>query len=186
MILPLDPMPVIPVYDPTQEHSHPGAFGFPRHHFMHTGIDLYAPMGAPIHAMEAGRVVQVAWFTGPNADSPWWRDTRAVYVDGESGVITYGEVEVDVKGGNAVVAGQVIAYVLPVLNRWKGRPMSMLHLELCDRGWMDRWEGWDVGQPKPEHLKDPTDLVRGLCLEFVAIDPYAKEAADWAKRHPRS
>ena len=114
-------------------------------------------------------MVQVAWFTGPSADSPWWRDTRAVYVEGASGVITYGEVEEDVKEGDKVVeAGQVIGYVVPVVKQWKGRPMSMLHLELCDSGWMDAWGEWGVGAPKPEHLKDPTDLFLGSGLEFTA------------------
>lgn len=184
MILPLNPMPVIPVYDLSQEHPHPGSFGFPRHLYVHTGVDLYAPMGAPVRAMEVGRVIKVAWFTGPNTDTPWWRDTRAVYVEGESGVINYGEVEEDVnEGDDVVVAGQVIAYVVPVLRQWKGRPMSMLHLELYDKGWTDTLVEWKIGEPKPEHLKDPTGLFLGLGLEFREEDPYAKDAADWAKRH---
>jgi hypothetical protein len=138
-------MPAIPVYDSMQEHPHPGSFGFPRRFFVHSGIDLYAPMGAPVYAVETGGVIQVAWFTGPNADSPWWRDTRAVYVEGESGIITYGEVEEDMKEGEVVLAGQVISCVVPALKRWRGRPMSMLHPEWCDRGWMDLWRAWGTG-----------------------------------------
>ncbi|HTY62764.1 MAG TPA: M23 family metallopeptidase [Acidobacteriota bacterium] len=183
MILPLNPMPAIPIYDSMQEHPHPGSFRFPRHFDVHCGIDLYAPMGAPVHAMEAGRVIQVDWFTGPSVDTPWWRDTRAVYVEGESGVIIYGEVQEDVKEGDEVAAGQVIAYVMPVLNHWKGRPMSMLHLELYDKRWTETLGESEIGESEPDYLKDPTNLFLGLELEFVAIDPYAKEAADWAKNH---
>jgi hypothetical protein len=140
-------------------------------------------MGAPVHAMEMGRVIRVAWFTGPSVDTPWWRDSRAVYVEGESGVIVYGEIQEDVRDGDEVVAGQVIGCVVPVLKQWKGRPMSMLHLELYDMRWVDTWRNLENEEAVPEYLKDPTDLFRGLSLEFVAVDAYAKEAADWARKH---
>ena len=178
MILPLNPMPAIPVYDSTQEHPHPGSFLFPRCFDVHTGIDLYAPMGAPVHAMEAGGVIQVAWYTGPSANTPWWRDTRAVYVLGESGVITYGEIQEDIKKGDDVEAGQVLGYVVPVLKNWKRRPMSMLHLELHDRRWADTLDEVEDGEAESKYLKDPTDLFRGLYLNFLSKDPYVKEAAD--------
>jgi hypothetical protein len=183
VILPLNPMPAIPVYDPIQEHPHPGSFLFPRRFDVHSGIDFYAPMGAPVHAMEMGRVIQVDWYTGTNADTPWWMDTRAVHVRGESGIIIYGEIQEDVEEGDEVIAGQVIGYVVPVLKHWKGRPMSMLHLELYDRRWVGACDDVTDGEAESKYLKDPTDLFRESGLEFVATDPYAKEATDWAKRH---
>jgi hypothetical protein len=174
-------MPAIPIYDPTQEHPHPGSFLFPRRFDVHCGIDLYAPMGAPVCAMEKGHVIRVDWFTGPSADTPWWNDTRAVYVKGESGVIVYGEIQEDVKEGDEVLAGQVIACVVPVLRHRKGRPMSMLHLELYDRGWADTLG--NVENEEALSVKDPTDLFRGLDLEFLSKDPYAKQATDWSNKH---
>ena len=181
MILPLNPMPAIPVYDSTREHPHPGSYLFPRRFDVHSGIDLYAPMGAPVHAMEAGRVIRVAGYTGSSAGTPWWRDTRAVYVRGESGIIVYGEIQEFVKEGDEVAAGRVIACVVPVLKRWKGRPMSMLHLELYESEWIDTLSDGENGELCHAHLKDPTGLFRGLGREFILEDPYAKEAADWAK-----
>jgi hypothetical protein len=183
VILPLNPMPAIPVYDPMQEQPHPGSFGFPRRFDVHTGIDLYAPTGAPVHAMEAGKVIRVAWFTGPSADTPWWRDTKAIYVEGGSGIIVYGEIQEDVEEGDEVLAGQVIAWVVPVLRRWKGRPMSMLHLELYDRGWTDILDTIENDEALSEYLRDPTNLFRAFDLKFLLRDPYAEEAADWSNKH---
>lgn len=182
MILPLTPMPAIPIYDSKQEHPHPGSFLFPRRFDVHSGIDLYAPMGTPVHAMEGGRVIQVSWFTGQNAETPWWRDTRAVYVKGESGILVYGEIQEVVEEGSEVAAGQVIGCVVPVLKRWKGRPMSMLHLELYKKEWIGTLSDGENGELWIAYLKDPTTLFRGRGLEFQLEDPYAEEAADWARR----
>ena len=75
LTIPLDPMPLIPVGP-----DHPGAFGVNRHLHVHTGVDLYAPHGSPVRAVEAGKVISIAWFTGPSINMPWWNDTRAVYI----------------------------------------------------------------------------------------------------------
>jgi hypothetical protein len=77
------------------------------------------------------------------------------------------------KVGDPVLQGAILGHVLTVLRRYKGRPMSMLHLELYDHGYVDDWSEWKIGDPKPEHLKDPTQLLANTSWgHAVACDPY--------------
>jgi len=177
---PIDPMPNIPLGP-----KHPGAFGINRHQHVHTGVDLYAPHGCPVRAMEAGKIIQISWFTGAPIDMPWWNDTRAVYIDGPTGVFCYGEIQEypNLKVEDTVEEGQVIGYVLTVLKKYKGRPMSMLHLELYDHGYTNIWREWKIGDPKPEYLQDPSkflfDEIEGT--QYVTEDPY-KDSAEYYKK----
>ena len=113
---------------------HPGAFGVQRQHHVHEGVDLYCEPGTPVFAVEAGVVVRVMPFTGPRAGLPWWLDTQAVMVEGPSGVVLYGEIEASVAEGAYVEGGQQLGQVTRVLRHDKGRPLSMLHLELHEPG----------------------------------------------------
>lgn len=136
----------------------PGQFGAVRRHDIHTGIDLYCPAGSLVTAVESGTVVSVEDFTGPNAGSPWWLPTKAVLVEGASGVVVYGEVEPLLAEGSHVLRGSAVGKVLRVLRRDKGRPLAMLHLELMVPGSRTTlW--WKLNQPRPEALLDPTELL---------------------------
>lgn len=136
----------------------PGRFGAVRRHDVHTGIDLYCEIGQEVVAVEDGVVVAIEGFTGPNADdpSPWWNDTQAVLVEGESGVVVYGEVSSRVWVGMYVRAGSLVGVIeTPVLKKDKGRPTTMLHLELMKLGARETvW--WGIGEPQPVFLQDPT------------------------------
>lgn len=144
----------IPVGD-----AHPGAFGFVRANHVHEGVDLYCPEGTPVHAVEDGTVVAIIPFTGPSAEppSPWWHDTLAVLVEGASGVVVYGEVGIDtgIDVGTALKAGEPFAHVVRVLRKDKGRPTTMLHLELHIPGTRDAFE-WTQDGGRPASLLDPT------------------------------
>lgn len=142
---------------------HVGAFGTVRKHHTHEGIDLYAPEGTAVFAVEHGVVVVVEPFTGPGADSPWWMDTQCVMVEGKSGVVVYGEIDALVVVGETVDPGQLIGTIARVLPKNKGRPQDMLHLELHIHGtracpeWIDK---------RPKSLLDPTPY----CLTWVKSD----------------
>lgn len=142
--------------------DHPGAFGVVRANHVHEGVDLYCPDGTPVHAVEDGVVVAVIAFTGPSAvpPSPWWHDTQAILVEGASGVVVYGEVGIGtgIREGVRVGAGEAIGHVRRVLVKDKGRPTSMLHLELHERGTRDAFE-WTLEGGRPASLLDPTDLL---------------------------
>lgn len=133
--------------------SHPGAFGVKRKHHTHEGVDLYCPEGTQVYAVEAGYVVAIIAFTGAAVGSSWWHDTVAVLVEGESGVVVYGEISPVVTVGSMILKGCLIGNVKQVLTKDKGRPMSMLHLELHKKGARDAPE-WTKRRPKT--LLDPT------------------------------
>lgn len=137
-----------------------GAFGVTRKFDMHTGVDMYCLEGDEVVAMEDGEVVAVEWFTGTKVNMPWWNDTQAVAVKGESGIINYGEVIAYVKVGDVIKAGDIIGVVTPVLKTDKGKvpSTSMLHLELYAE-YDGQWALWEVGAEQPENLLDPTELL---------------------------
>ncbi len=137
-----------------------GRFGAVRLHDIHTGIDLYCSPGDEVYAIETGTVVSIEPFTGDIAGSPWWNDTWAVSVKGKTGVAVYGEVKPLVAVGQTVSAGDVLATVLTVLKKDKGRPMTMLHLELYE-GPMPH-PVWELGDPCPQGLRNPL-LLLGEC-----------------------
>jgi hypothetical protein len=113
-------------------------------------------------AVEDGVVVAVIAFTGPSAEppSPWWHDTQAILVEGDSGVVVYGEVGVGtgIREGVRVGRGETIGHVVPVLKKDKGRPGVMLHLEVHKAGVRDAFE-WTEEGGRPESLLDPTEKL---------------------------
>jgi murein DD-endopeptidase MepM/ murein hydrolase activator NlpD len=137
---------------------HPGAFGVRRANHTHEGVDLYAPHGMPVVAVETGVVVAVKPFTGPHAGLPWWLDTWAVLVEGPSGVVVYGEVAPSVVEGGTVRAGAQLGTVSTVLAKDKGRPRAMLHLELHVAGSRVAPE-WLEHDQRPAVLLDPTSFL---------------------------
>jgi murein DD-endopeptidase MepM/ murein hydrolase activator NlpD len=156
--------------------DHPGAFGAVRKFDIHTGVDLYCDEGTPVYAVEDGEVIAIEEFTGPNAESPWWHETLAVLVKGESGVVGYGEVSIGfvptienppfIKVGELVKRGDLIGWTKQVLKKDKGKPMCMLHLELylpktTETVWW-RKEGEKANwwkDTKPPCLLDPTEKL---------------------------
>lgn len=151
---------------------HPGAFGVVRKHHTHEGVDLYAPEGTLVSAVEAGQVVRIEPFTGSHAGSSWWHDTWAVFVEGASGVVVYGEIQpkAGLVEGARVEPGQVLGRILQVLKTPKGRPATMLHLELHAPGTRSA-PGWDHGQPRPATLLDPTPWLLALVNRAPGPDP---------------
>lgn len=139
----------------------PGQFGTRRKHDVHTGIDLYTYSGMPVIPCEPGVVVAIEDFTGPKAGSPWWNDTQAILVEGDSGVICYGELAVPrgLTVGMEVTLETCLGCVQKVLRKNKGRPMVMLHIELYKHGTRESVI-WNLDAPKPENLLDPTEPLR--------------------------
>jgi len=146
---------------------HPGGFGVQRKHHVHEGVDLYCPPGTRVCAVQAGEVVAVLPFTGPSAGLAWWQDTHVVLVEGEDGVVAYGEIEPLVRKGQVVAAGELLGQVLPVLRHDKGRPTSMLHLELHAKGTRG-CPPWDHVDSRPASLRDPTEFLL-RAIPFTAL-----------------
>jgi len=139
---------------------HVGGFGVRRRHDVHSGVDLYAPVGTPVYPVEAGKIVSIEPFTGKLADCDWWEDTWGVYVEGASGIVVYGEMLPNpiFNVGDLLQPTDVIGHVLNVLKKDKGRPRSMLHIELHKHGVINN-PHWVKGGPKPDGLLDPTKYL---------------------------
>lgn len=157
-------------------NPHPGSFGFVRKMHIHEGVDLYVPQGTPVSTVEAGEVVAVLPFTGAHVEkigkppSPWWLETYAILIEGDSGVVVYGEIGFPaLKVGTRVPAGEYAGNVTRVLATDKGRPTTMLHLELHRHGtrmWADwvKSRGEDIFEFRPTTLKDPTPHLMRTAL----------------------
>lgn len=142
--------------------SYQGQFGAIRKHDIHTGVDCYCEPEQLVVAMEDGIIVKIENFTGENAipPSPWWNDTKAVLIEGASGVIVYGEIKPleAIQEGQKVKAGKILGRVIPVLKKDKGLPMTMLHVELYKTGSRETLI-WNLGDNQPDSLLDPTYLL---------------------------
>lgn len=162
-IFPLDFPVRVPVF------PHPGSFGAIRKHDRHTGVDLYVDSektGAIVRAIEAGTVVRVLNFTGPSSTppTPYWNDTQAVLVEGDTGVILYGEISPFVQEGDVLERGERLGKTVPVLKQDKGRPVEMLHVELLSHGSRSEAPVWSRNLDSPySFVHDPTLLlIQGL------------------------
>lgn len=142
--------------------SYQGDFGAVRKFDIHTGIDCYCEPQQVIVAVEDGEVVAIEEFTGEfaNPPSPWWHNTKAVLVEGASGVVVYGEIKPleTIKVGKKIRRGQNIGNVITVLKKDKGLPMTMLHLELYKPG-IRETVIWNLGDPQPDNLLNPMEKL---------------------------
>lgn len=148
---------------------HPGSFGFIRKNHIHEGVDLYANDGDPVFSIEDGVIIDILPFTGTIANSPWWNDTYCVLVAHNSYVINYGEItpSMNLSKGSILKGGDIIGNIRTVLLQDKGRPMSMLHLEMYTKGTIEPIKEWSLNTPKPEQLLDPTSLLLSIYREKV-------------------
>lgn len=142
---------------------HPGSFAIERRHHFHEGVDLYGQEGDLVFAMESGKIVFKGPFTGPKAGAELshWLDTDAVALEGEHGVIFYGEITVapHLQLGEWVEAGTCLGHLSRVLRNDKGRPLFMLHLERYEHGIHQSCGIWTKDISKPTGLLDPTPLL---------------------------
>ena len=154
-------------------HGSPGAFWEDRGDRRHCGIDIYAPAGSAVLAVEGGRVIGIGTFTSAEK-VPYWNNTKYVLVENKSGhICRYAELEESkAKIGGAIKAGQTIGSVGNVLEPGKitrnsptyvqklsGKEnFSMLHFELHSRKPPESGDylggNW-FGERMPKNLLDP-------------------------------
>jgi murein DD-endopeptidase MepM/ murein hydrolase activator NlpD len=157
-----------------------GAFWEDRGDRHHCGVDIYAPEGSDVLAMDDGRIIEVGVFTAPEK-VPYWHVTHYVFVShGDGLIVRYAELrDVTVEPGQSVKAGQLIGHVGSVINvkkietsspgyiqrlKLNGRA-SMLHVELyrfLPGSEEDYLGGNAFAGFKPGGLLDPTAVLKAL------------------------
>lgn len=166
-------------YPPLKKHfnvpvgNHYGSFGVKRKYCYHCGVDLYTEENTPVFAIEDGIVVEEKWFTGSLAGSDWWLPTRCISIEGDSGVIVYGEIQElsHIQIGNSINMGEHLGNVKRVLKHDKGKPMSMLHIQLLKHGITDDdIPSWKYDVEKPKGLLDPTQMLIQCKLSVISHD----------------
>jgi len=147
------------------------AFGSPRQYKFdsgrHTGVDIYAPIGSQIIAIEGGLVVHVSYFTGVPS-SPQWRRTWYVMVEhADKKVAAYCELrKLRLKKGQKIKAGQTVGYIAKVLFGKTAKKSAMLHFELHRPG--SRMAVDWIGK-KPNRVLNPTKYL--LSANALAAQP---------------
>jgi murein DD-endopeptidase MepM/ murein hydrolase activator NlpD len=146
----------------------------------HCGVDIYAPEGSRVLAIEDGEVLDVGIFTS-NGKVSYWNTTYYVLLQKQTGIIgKYAELrEALVRPGEHVQAGDLIGHVGSVLNPERvfddspdyikslvqHNRHSMLHFELYRKGAGEPslYSGGNVfTHEMPDHLMDPTDYLRAV------------------------
>ncbi|MDD1670271.1 MAG: M23 family metallopeptidase [Methanomicrobiales archaeon] len=136
-------------------------------------MDLYAPAGSRVVAIEDGRVISAGIFTSPGL-IPYWNRTCQVTIGHISGIFCrYAELgDMTVKPGSSVHGGEVIGHVGEVLNlplTGPDSPRYILALKAHGQGSMLHFEAFtsaptDVPEyrggnwfsaERPAHLLDP-------------------------------
>lgn len=152
---------------------HPGAFATIRKNHIHEGVDIYCNEGDEVIAVEDGILLSITPFTGAKVNSPWWEDTFSIMVKHKNFTINYGEVIPNglLKVGQHICEGQTLGTVKRVLKKNKGRPMSMLHMEMYHNFYgedeiVEPIKEWSLGLAKPAFLMNPSAYL----LQFLTKD----------------
>ena len=133
------------------------AFGTPRYtagNRTHAGVDVAAFNGDKVVAMNDGEVLHLV--TGYSIGA----GLSAVAIAHPDADYIYGEIDVLVKPGQTVKAGDVIG---TVRQNSSGPGHQMLHLEAWESGHApSAFTPWYVGSPPPPHLLDAGKMIAPL------------------------
>jgi murein DD-endopeptidase MepM/ murein hydrolase activator NlpD len=158
----------------------PGSFWEDRGDRRHCGIDIYAPEGSDVIAVENGKVIDIGPFTS-SLWIPYWNTTYYILIKNTTGYICkYAELQdVNVHVDEQVNSGQLIGHVGQVLNSQsitqespayikklqRKKKLSMLHVELLKAPPIDSKEylggNW-YGSKKPRHLVNPMSYLLSI------------------------
>lgn len=144
--------------------NHPGSFGYKRKFHFHEGIDFYCELNDKVLSICNGTIHSIELFTGEEINSPWWNTTYCVIVKTVFGFMNYGEIQPNstLYVGKKIKKGDFIGNSLTVLKKNKNRPQTMLHFELYSLNTKKFGISWNIDQPKPINLIDPTSLFSHL------------------------
>jgi len=156
------PIPTVKKHLPKSKHKR----GFARNHEdkrFHAGVDILAPFGSDICAIENGVVRNVFLFTYPELDKHYkYKNTHAIAIEHDDGNFAlYCEIQKPkLKIGDKVKIGQKIAKVGMI---FADKPKhTMLHFEYHNELPKETTK-WYAGK-KPKSLLNPTLYLKS-CLK---------------------
>ena len=157
----------------------PGSFWEDRDEQFNCGVDIYAPEGSEVLAIERGLVFKIEKFTTPE-ETAYWNETYYVVVKTPHKIFfKYCELgEVNVEVGDEINAGDIIGKVGQVINQDKltldvpyyimemvnNDMLSRLHIELYKFPVieiMPYYAGNFLGKQKPYSLLNPGLFLNG-------------------------
>ncbi len=160
----------------------PGSFWEDRGDRRHCGVDIYAPAGSAVHAVEEGVVLRTAVFTSPE-EVPYWNVTYEILVKQVDGLVArYAELgEVHVGEGDPVKTGQIIGVVGSVLNTEAISEEAPPYIQLLKRNGVSCMLHFEVFSGRP----DLAPFYSGGNL-FVSAKPEGLlDAAEYLTRSSR-
>lgn len=164
-----DPLPNVNWRIPIGKHQ-PGSFGYisRNNNNINTGVDLICAPGTDVAAVESGTVVNIEYFTGPEASCPEYNTSMAILIASNNSVILYGYIEPlpEIKPGILINSGQLIGKVVSLQKnekniKKKNNKKSMLRIELYKKNTIKSiW--WEYGKTQPKRLLDPTKKLLAI------------------------
>ncbi len=157
-----------------------GSFWENRNDRYHCGVDIYAPQGSKVVAIDPGRVISVIEFT-QSSFGDYLETTQCVIIKNEDNIIYKyaGLVEVSVRPSQKLKAGEVIGTLGKGYNLEKvtskdpfyvrelqySNKATMLHLEIYKAPIVEVRPyntGNFLGNEKPDALIDPEQFLFGI------------------------
>jgi len=160
--------------------SQTGTFGSVLADSNHAGIDFCAPQGTSVPCLMDGYVAKIAKYkdTG-SAESLLSGSYYMITISIPSNLaIVYtgltSDVIKDFKIYQTIRRGKSIGKINSPDNRYKDLPVFPLHIQAyeADKISIPNWEHahWELNQPKPEALLNPSTVIPEIFLYFKAIE----------------
>jgi murein DD-endopeptidase MepM/ murein hydrolase activator NlpD len=133
----------------------PGSFWEDRGDRRHCGVDIYAPLGSIVQALEDGKVLETGVFTTAR-QCAYWSDTFYVLIQHVSGVmVRYAELaEMRVIKAEIIKAGSVIGAVGRVLDVAKIDDSSPAYIQRLKKANMPSMLHFEFYAAMPNKLPD--------------------------------
>ena len=146
--------------------SNPSGFASKKKYGYHTGVDIICNVNDIVTSVEDGIVTSITNFSRDYTNKkPWINMTKVILVEGESGLIVYGNIKPKkgLRVGDLLDIGDEIGKVMPVYKKHNKTTTAKckLKIEWYKPGTIKRLS-WRYDGYKPSSLLDPTPMLISL------------------------
>lgn len=172
----------------------PGSFWEQRGDRFHCGVDIYAPFGSDVSAMEDGIILDIGVFTSSSLVDYWYETCYIVVAHASGIVVRYAEMDQCVfENDDFVFKGMLLGHVGQVINESKvtakspyyvrrlkkTNELSMLHIETFSSYPVDipKYMGGNTFQNiKPSFLNNPGDILEDAAISSLDLEKHSKKS----------